>query len=165
MPDGEHTNSETNCLLAVDVGLRTGLALYGADGRLQWYRSHHFPRVGSLKRHAYGLLNELMPLSWLVLEGGGPAADVWIRDAQRRGVDVLQTQAQTWRAVLLYTREQRSGELAKARAIELARRIIDWSGAPRPTSLRHDTAEAICVGLWGVLQVGLLEAMPSELGR
>ncbi|MEN9933480.1 MAG: hypothetical protein RLZZ387_59, partial [Chloroflexota bacterium] len=29
-------------LLAVDVGLRAGLALFDQDGRLRWYRSHNF---------------------------------------------------------------------------------------------------------------------------
>ena len=72
MKDGENKNRGEGCLLAVDVGLRTGLALFGADGRLQWYRSQHFARVGGLKRRAYSLLQELNPLSWLVLEGGGP---------------------------------------------------------------------------------------------
>ncbi len=165
MKDGENKNRGEGCLLAVDVGLRTGLALFGADGRLQWYRSQHFARVGGLKRRAYSLLQELNPLSWLVLEGGGPAAEVWIREAGRRELELLQIQAQEWRTVLLYKREQRSGEQAKAHAIELARRIIAWSGAPRPTSLRHDAAEAICIGFWGLLHLGVLQAMPSELER
>ncbi len=162
---GENKNHDKGRLLAVDVGLRTGLALYGADGRLQWYRSQHFARIGGLKRRAYSLLRELSPLSWLVLEGGGPAAAVWIREAGRHELGLLQTQAQEWRTVLLYKREQRSGEQAKAHAIELARRIIAWSGAPRPTSLRHDAAEAVCIGFWGQLQLGLLPAVPFELER
>jgi hypothetical protein len=47
----------------------------------------------------------------------------------------------------------------------LARRVIDWSAAPRPTSLRHDAAEAILVGFWGALHVGLLAHVPPELRR
>ena len=43
--------------------------------------------------------------------------------------------------------------------------MIDWSAAPRPTSLRHDAAEAVLVGLWGALHVGLLDGMPPELRR
>jgi hypothetical protein len=42
----------------------------------------------------------------------------------------------------------------------MARKVIDWSGARRPTSLRHDAAEAILVGLWGGLQVGWLRELP-----
>jgi hypothetical protein len=47
----------------------------------------------------------------------------------------------------------------------LARRVIAWSEARRPTSLRHDAAEAILTGLWGVLEVGWLDSLPEELGR
>ena len=44
---------------------------------------------------------------------------------------------------------------------ELARRVIEWCGAPRPTSLRHDAAEAILIGLWGVLELGWVDALPA----
>jgi hypothetical protein len=47
----------------------------------------------------------------------------------------------------------------------LARQIILWFGASRPTALRHDTAEAILIGLWGVLAVAWLETLPEGLGR
>ena len=58
-----------------------------------------------------------------------------------------------------------SGTQAKQTADELARRVINWSEAPRPTSLRHDAAEAILVGLWGALEVGWLERAPTEVRR
>jgi hypothetical protein len=73
--------------------------------------------------------------------------------------------AERWRGELLYAREQRSGAQAKQHAAELARRIVEWSAAPRPTSLRHDAAEAIAIGFWGVLHVGWLEQIPEELRR
>ena len=53
---------------------------------------------------------------------------------------------------------------AKRGADGVARRVIEWSNAPRPTSLRHDAAEAILIGLWGVLQARWLAAMPKGLG-
>jgi hypothetical protein len=58
-----------------------------------------------------------------------------------------------------------SGVDAKRHAGETARKVIEWSKAPRPTSLRHDTAEAIMIGLWGVLHLGWLEKLPKELQR
>jgi hypothetical protein len=150
-------------LFAVDVGLRTGLALFGADGRLVSYRSQNFGTPARLKRAAFGLLLDLPDLRWLILEGGGQLADVWKRAGERRGVTVLQIGAERGRERLLYDRERRSGEAAKAHAGEFARRVIDWSDAPRPTSLRHDAAEAIVIGLWGVLEVGLLDELPNGL--
>ena len=152
-------------LLAVDLGLKTGLALYGGDGRLQWYRSQHFGSPAQLKRGAYGLLNEVPDLAWLVVEGGGPLAGIWEREARRRQAGLWLVDAGVWRDVLLYDREQRGTDRAKHAADELARRVISWAGAPRPTALRHDAAEAILVGLWGVLQVGWLDAVPEALRR
>lgn len=150
-------------LLAVDLGLKTGLALYGEDGRLQWYRSQNFGTTARLKRGVYGLLRDLPDLAWIVLEGGGNLAVIWEKEALRRGLKVLKISALEWRRRLLYDREQRSGAEAKQHADDLARRVIDWSGAARPTSLRHDAAEAILAGLWGVLEVGWLADVPPQV--
>ncbi|MBZ4422930.1 hypothetical protein K8638_41480 [Myxococcus sp. RHST-1-4] len=152
-------------LLAVDLGLRSGLALYGRDGRLREYRSQNFGTQARLKRAVPAVLHGVGPLAWLVLEGGGPVADVWEREASRRALPVLRVAAEDWREKLLYAREQRSGALAKDAADVLARRIIGWSGAAKPTSLRHDAAEAILLGLWAVLEVGWLDRVPAELRR
>ena len=75
-------------LLAVDLGLRTGLALYGADGRLRWYRSQNFGTATRLRRAVHGVLRELPEVRWLVLEGGGNLAEIWTREAERIGITV-----------------------------------------------------------------------------
>ena len=152
-------------LLGVDLGLRTGLALYGDTGRLIWYRSRHFGTVTQLRGGVYAVLSELPDLGWVVLEGGNAYGDIWRREATRRGVEALQIDARDWRGQFLYPRQQQSGPAAKKHATDLARRVIAWSGAARPTALRHDTAEAILIGLWGVLAVGLLPALPDDLRR
>lgn len=147
-------------LLAVDVGLRAGLALYGRDGRLRWYRSTNF---GARTRHRAGvraLLGAESGLDRLVIEGGGALADAWEREATRRGLEVVKVSAEQWRERLLPPRERRSGPLAKRRAVEAARMVIEWSGAKRPTSLTHDAAEAILLGLFGVLEAGWLDEPP-----
>jgi hypothetical protein len=143
-------------LLAVDLGLRTGYALYGRDGRLLWYRSKNFGTAERLRRGVRGLLDEIPDLGWLVLEGGGPLAEIWEREARHRRIDVIRISAEQWRRCLLVPREQSSGRLAKRNAGARARRVIEACGAARPTSLRHDAAEAILVGLWGVRKVGWL---------
>lgn len=148
-------------LLAVDLGLRTGLALYGPDGRLAWYRSQHFGTRSALRRGAHGLLDACPEVSHLVLEGGGPIAEIWVREAGRRGLSLRQIAAEDWRGRFLDPRDQRGRDRSKLTADTLARRVIDWSGAPRPTSLRHDAAEAILIGLWGVIEAGWLERVPD----
>src|SRR5438128_1588513 len=147
-------------LLAVDLGLRTGLALYGRYGRLRWYRSHHFGDASALRRAVPALLDGV---SHLVIEGGGALAAPWSDAAAARGIDVRWVTAETWRTAFLYPREQRSALTAKRNADELARRVIAWSDTKRPTSLRHDTAEAILIGLWGVLDLGWLADLPPGL--
>ena len=39
------------------------------------------------------------------------------------------------------------------------------SGAARPTSLRHDTAESILIGMWGLLAVGWLDRLPPAIRK
>ena len=43
-------------LLAVDLGVRTGLACWGDDGRLRWYRSQNFGDAARLRRAIPALL-------------------------------------------------------------------------------------------------------------
>jgi len=152
-------------LLAVDLGIKTGLALYGRDGRLCWYRSKNFGSAPSLRRGVNTLLNSLPDLLFLVLEGRGPLAVIWEREAVRRNIPLIQINAEKWRQKLLYPREQTTGLKAKHYADDPARRIIIWSGLFRPTSLRHDTAEAILAGFWAVMDVGWLKDIPRELRR
>jgi hypothetical protein len=152
-------------LLAVDLGLRTGLALYGDDGRLRWVRSSNTGSRARLKKAVGALLREPGDVEWLVLEGGGDLAEVWRKEAERMGIGVHVISAEIWRRDLLLAREQRSGMLAKQNADRLARVVIEWSGIKGLTSLRHDAAEAVLVGLWGVRAVDWLHDLPPELQR
>jgi hypothetical protein len=129
-------------LLAVDLGLKTGLALFEGQGKLLWYRSQNYGTTERLKRAVPKLIDGIPELAVIVIEGGGNLATVWEKEAERR-----------------------SGVEAKRYAGETARKVIDWSNAPRPTSLRHDAAEAIMIGLWGVLHMGWLNNLPESLHR
>jgi len=150
-------------LLAVDAGLRAGLAVFGEDGRLESYRSTNFGSHGRLKRGVYGVMRGVEGLERVVVEGGGQIAEPWLKEIERRELTGTRVDAGVWREVLLLPRDRRSGADAKEQADVVARRVIEWSGASRPTSLRHDAAEAILVGLWGVLQAGWLEEVPREV--
>lgn len=162
---GSPAAARDRALLAVDLGVRTGLALYGGDGRLRWYRSHNFGSAERLRRAVPALLDGIPALDLLVIEGGGALADAWLRAAARRALAVRQIGAEAWRQLFLLPREQRRGIDAKRHAGALARGVIEWSAAARPTALRHDAAEAILVGLWGVLDAGWLDTVPSALRR
>ena len=150
-------------LLGVDLGLRTGLALYGDDGRLRWYRSRNYGSASRLKRAVWSELSQIPDLAHVVLEGDANLARVWAQAASKRGAGASEIHAHTWRRVLLKAREQRSGADAKRHAATLARRIIDHSDARQPTSLRHDAAEAIAIGWWGCMELGWVRG--DELGQ
>ena len=152
-------------LLAVDLGVRAGFACYGDDGRLRWYRSQNFGDLARLRRAIPGLLAQTEDLTRVVVEGGGPIAEAWSRRAEERDIAVARVSAEEWRGLFLLPRERRSGAQAKDVADRLARRVIAWSGAPRAASLRHDAAEAILVGLWGVMAAGWLRRLPPALLR
>lgn len=145
-----------NRLLAIDLGHRSGFAVFGDDGRLQTYRSTNFGSASRMKKAAWGILRDVEDLAWVVAEGDRNLAEVWEKTAPKFDAQFLLTSADRWRDDLLLKRERRSGARAKEAADELAREVIEWSGAARPTSLRHDAAEAILIGLWGVIQAGWL---------
>ncbi len=135
-------------LLAIDLGLRFGWAAFAADGRLVAYGSRHFGTRATLRKAVPQILGEYPELTLLVVEGGGDLFGPWEKEAARRGIPLKQVMGEDWRKTLLLPYQRRSGKDAKAAADGLAREVIDRSGAKRPTSLRHDAAEAILVGAW-----------------
>ncbi len=150
-------------LLAVDVGLRTGLAKYGQNGRLLWYRSHHYANRDALRRAIRGLLDEEPDVTEVVIEGGGPLAMAWRKACERRTIRMELIAAETWRRDFFRSAVPERRTDAKKAADALARRVIEWSGAPRPVALRHDTAEAILIGLWRIRKLGWVVDLPRDL--
>ncbi len=153
--------SDRPALLAVDLGLRSGYAYFTRAGRLSAYRSQNHGSAARLKKAIPHLLEPV--LTHLAIEGGGPLADAWMREAEKRNLTVHRFGAEKWRETLLYPRTQRTGEQAKQTAALLARQVIAWSGLKRPTSLRHDAAEAILIGLYVVNDLGWLDPLPDEM--
>ena len=135
-------------LLAVDLGLRSGWAAFGAAGRLLAYGSRHYGTRAMLRKAIPQILGEYPALATLVVEGGGELFIPWQKEAARRGLAVRQVMGEEWRKSVLLPYQRKSGKDAKAAADGVAREVIEKSGAKRPTSLRHDAAEAILVGVW-----------------
>lgn len=157
----------TRDVLAIDVGLRFGLARVEATtGRILWQRSQHVSDRAALKRYAWGLLNspECLGVGALVAEGGGDLAAVWSRTCQRRDLPIQLVNAELWRAELLYHREQTSGRVAKDIAVQLATRVLDWSDARPASPINNDAAEAVLLGIWYAWRQGWL-ANPDEIFR
>ncbi len=157
--------SDSPRLLAIDLGLRTGFAFYSDSGLLLRYGSRHFGSTAQLRRAAASLLDGHKDLEVLAIEGGGDVALPWLRESERRGLQTVQVHAERWRTRLLLPRDRRNGDRAKRQAGVVARRIIEWSRAPKPTSLRHDAAEAILVGFWAVVELGWISSVPPGIAR
>jgi hypothetical protein len=150
-------------LVAVDLGLRTGVAVYDGRGRLVRYGSRNFGTRTRLRGGAEAVLRELGRVDVLVVEGDRALGELWMSRAARRGADTLAVTPERWRGRLLHERERRSGREAKVAAGDLARVAIRELGDARPTSLRHDAAEAVLIGLWGCLELGWLDGLPPAL--
>ncbi len=137
-------------LLAVDLGLRSGIALFDATPHILRYRSTNFGSRRRLKKAVYRLIRDAGPPQILVVEGSRDLASIWRKAAEKQGVEVIEVAPETWRRELLEPRRRRSGADAKEAADELAREIIAKCGGDAPTSLRHDAAEAIAIGYWAL---------------
>ena len=153
---------EKSRFLGVDLGLATGIAVYNRDGRLEAVRSRHFQSRDALRSAAGAILDEIAHVHSVILEGGGDLAEVWQRAAVHRGIHLRIVQAHHWRARFFYPREHRSGPEAKAHAIKMAAQVVDWSETRGVSgaSLGHDAAEAVMVGLFGVIDAGWLADPP-----
>lgn len=144
-------------LLAVDAGLRCGLALFDLKtGQLRWFRSHNFGSIPRLRRAAASLLNEIPDVVACVVEGGGAIADPWIKASTFRHVEYQQISAEQWRPSMLLSRQRRSGLDAKKAALSTARSSISHAADKRAKSLTDDTAEAIMIGEWALRNVSEL---------
>ena len=153
--------SEKSKLLGVDLGLATGMALFNRDGRLDWVRSRDFASRDSLRKGVHETLERIPHLAIVVAEGGGTIAESWQRACEHRGIRMRLVQAETWRPRFFFPREHRDSDTAKKHAIRMARQVVAWSGTKGVGDLDHDAAEAVLVGLHGVIEAGWLPEPPG----
>lgn len=138
-------------LLAVDAGLRCGLALFDiTTGQLRWFRSHNFGALPRLRRAAASLIKEIPDVTACVIEGGGAIADPWIKSASFHHIEYRQIAAEHWRSGMLLSRQRRSGADAKKAALVSARSTISQAADKRAKDITDDTAEAILIGEWAI---------------
>jgi len=143
-------------LLAVDLGVKTGLALYRSDGKLAWFRSQNFGNASRLRKAVPAILGSDDDINYLVVEGGGSLLKIWENEALRRNIGVIRTMADEWRPDILLPREQRKRLSSKSNAIAYAHKIIGNLADHRATSLNDDAAEAILIGFWAITKLGWL---------
>lgn len=150
-------------LLSVDLGIRTGLAMYGSDKKLYWFRSQNFGSAARLRRAIPWLLNQEEDLAYVIIEGGGPLLKIWDAELNKRNLEVIKIMADHWRSDLLYFREQQNRNDAKANAIVYAGRVIEKLSDRRATSLDDNSAEAILIGLYGMKRLNWIDSVNQIL--
>lgn len=141
-------------LLSVDLGVKTGFALFRSDARLLWFRSQNFGNVSRLRRALPWLLSQEEELSHLIIEGGGPLLKIWKAETEKHNIELISIMADEWRQSLLLNREQRNGKSAKTYAVAFAGKAIRHLCDHRATSLNNDAAEAILIGIYGMQKLG-----------
>eukprot|EP00977_Amphora_coffeiformis_P010427 scaffold2438_cov167-Amphora_coffeaeformis.AAC.3 len=147
-------------LVAVDLGLRTGLALYSDDGRLLEYEQAVFETADELKANCLQLMadweakyqgrdEKSCHITHVAVEG----ADASLRHVWRNIVEdhlhceLLLVKPEEWRADLLLSKEKASGEAAKEASRLIARQLVaDYGGRLHAGKFSTDVAESILLG-------------------
>jgi len=96
-----------------------------------------------------------------VIEGSKIFGRPWFHWANKLNVPCYYVEPYIWREKFFGKKEMKSQE-AKKRAIVYAKNIIISSGLSSPKSLNHNAAEAILIGLWGVLNFTEKEGVLGE---
>lgn len=124
-------------LLAVDMGLRSGFALYNSSGSLIDFTDHKFLSLPTLKESILEVLNCLSVkhhLTNFVLEGDAVYGEIWRTSIEEFGckrneeMDILFVSPSEWRESLLTLKERKSGQDAKTAARQICRQIMWRSG-------------------------------------
>lgn len=141
--------SDLAAILAIDLGLRTGLAVWDDRGRLRTWNLIRFRSPRALRDGIRTLVRDLdEDVVLAVAEGDTDLARIWSRALSARDIPVRTVSAHTWRRDVFADRPDLDGKEAKQAAITLARRLIRERADRGAPHLRHDAAEAICLGYW-----------------
>lgn len=152
----------TGNVMSVDLGVKTGIAVFSAQGMLLWYGSRNYGNKKSLRKDVPRLLHQYRPLRMLILEGGGALEEVWRREAEFRKIPVSSFHAGHWRELFFGSESLMHTERAKEKAVELALRVIHLIGVSRASVPIHHAAEAILSGLYFLYIEGRMN-FPEEL--
>jgi len=173
-------------LLAVDLGLRMGAAMFNEQGKVIRYEQFHFDCADDLHEHIPVLFEnweeeankvtdtekeiERWSLTHVAIEGG----DVTLLDAWRsavetddyaalprggRGARLHTVRPEEWRADLLTKKERTSGRKAKEAARLIARQVVgDYGFAEHEGKFKTDVAEAVTLGFHMSRRLGWMQS-------
>jgi hypothetical protein len=180
----ESTNTK-QLLVAVDLGLRTGLALYSEEGRLLEYQNAIYGSAEELRVGCLALLAEWEAkyqqavdeddevisyrISHVALEGADVALKALWRDMihdHLNDAHILLVKPEEWRADLLLSKEKASGEAAKEASRLIARQLVaDYGGRLHKGKFPTDVAEAVLLGYHVSRRLGWLVRKEPSVRR
>lgn len=156
----ETTNDVRGMLVAVDLGFRTGLALYSEHGHLLEYEHAIYESIEDLEAGCLKMIaeweskyqhynSEQYHITKVAIEG----ADVALRGLWKYIAEdilhcpLLLVKPEEWRADLLLAKERASGEAAKEASRLIARQLVaEYGGRLHKGKFPTDVAEAVLLG-------------------
>ncbi len=173
------SNQHRDMLLAVDLGLRTGLCLFNDEGRVLRFANFQFESPEQLLNAARSVLStweeevketddrgRRWKISKIAIEGGDPPLrDAWHEAANGRR-SILHVRPEEWRADLLLTKEKLDGEKAKSASRLIARQIVsDYGTFDFDGKFQTDMAESILLGLHVARRLGWITPRDPPVRR
>ena len=164
-------------LMAVDLGLKSGIAVYDENGQILHVENVRFIDPTQLEEGLQRLI-EPWQVSHVVIEGEDRKLyNIWKKTIERMfgggrneedeeeeeeeeeddmqpSVLVSRVIAEDWRRLLLTSKERRSARLAKQAASLIARQIVKKSPRLQDIGMTTDAAEAVLIGHYAVRVLG-----------
>lgn len=158
-------NGTAELLMAIDLGLNTGISLFSHDGRLLKYTQHSSASPEALRDDMSALMNDWetwannqasnQTITRVAVEG----ADVVLRNIWRDLADdkfLLFVKPEQWRSELLIDKEKTSRTNLKSAARAIAKQIIADYGTdgPHQGKIQTDVADSVCTGFYVARRLG-----------
>jgi hypothetical protein len=153
----EATEDHTHlCLLAVDLGLRTGTAVLDRNGTVLAVDTWRFHDQESLTEGLTEILST-HNITHVVIEGEDRKLFyIWRRAIEKfDGVQLARVVADDWRRMLLSKKEMRDARKAKKCSRSHCETMLKHNDELRAKKLSADAAEALLVGCYAVRCTGL----------
>jgi hypothetical protein len=161
-------------LLAIDLGLKSGVALFSSAGKLLRYEQFLFNK-DDIQVRTKSLLKEweqdareavangeTAPFPTRITHVAIEGADSYLLRAWMDAADdlcILRVSPDEWRAELLLEKERSSGSNAKAASRLIARQVVADFGlmSQHQGKFPTDVAEAVCLGLYVSGKLGWIQ--------
>jgi hypothetical protein len=132
--------STTSVLLSVDLGLRSGFAIYNSTGSLLSFEYHRFDSLSKLEASVLTQLeiaSEVHDITHFALEGDNVYRSIWTSAinqyaaVRKKEAEIINVKPSEWRARILTNSERKSGKDAKCAARQICRQIMYRSGTKK----------------------------------